>query len=390
MIQKKKITFLFTHPIQYFSPLLKLLSEDNTFDIEVLYCEDTSQGYYDKEFGKIVQWDTPLLKGFKYSFLPNSILSNLGSFFKYSNFRIISKLKINKPDILIIHGWNYFTAILAIIVAKFLGIKVWHRGESPYKQEVLKPKWVLVIKRIYFKYFLFKLFDKFLYIGKQNKLFYQYYGIKENALVFTPYCINNSFFQSIKQNLSSKTDLRQQLHIDSSLKIIISVGKLIPKKNPFVLLEAFKLLDRKDTLLMFVGDGLLRTDMENYIADNKLRNVLITGFKNQTELPIYYSVADIFVLPSIAGETWGLVVNEAMNFELPIITSSIVGCADDLVQEGINGFTFDLGDNEKLCKALKMLLDDESLRKKMGKASFDIVQNYSYQSIIQNLKNEMA
>jgi len=384
-----KIAFLFTHPVQYLTPLVSEMSNQKNFKIKVYYCEDTTKGYYDKEFGKVLKWDVPLLEGYKYDFLLNSKLKKVGGFFRYANFGIVKKLRTDRPNILIIHGWNYLTALIAIITCKILSIKIWHRGDNPFNQEMLKPKILLVIKKVVLGYVLFLTIDRFLYVGLQNKLFYKFYGVPETKLLFSPHAINNSFFQNIRKSLPNKFQLRNQLKLDPEMKVILVVGKLTRNKNADVLLDAFKILNREDVMLVFVGDGENRTLIDNFKFRNKFTNIIITGFKNQGELPAYYAMADVFVLPS-KSETWGLVVNEAMNFELPIICSESVGCCDDLIKNGVNGFKIDLNKPQTLMGALNKLLDDPELRVEMGKASLEIVQKYSYEQTIQNIKKELV
>jgi glycosyltransferase involved in cell wall biosynthesis len=100
----------------------------------------------------------------------------------------------------------------------------------------------------------------------------------------------------------------------------------------------------------------LEKDLRQLAAREHLR-VDFAGFKNQTELPAFYAAADVLVLPSDGGETWGLVVNEAMACGLPAIVSDAVGCAPDLIQEGKTGFTFPLGSESELAARLMALAE---------------------------------
>ena len=109
------------------------------------------------------------------------------------------------------------------------------------------------------------------------------------------------------------------------------------------------------------------------------------GFKNQTELPKYYAIADVFVLPSQTGETWGLVVNEAMCFGLPIIASDIIGCAPDLVRHGENGFVFPSGNKEKLSDSIQDLISNQEKRMRFGNESLKIIQGYNYDKDVEGI-----
>ncbi|MFN3405696.1 MAG: glycosyltransferase family 4 protein [Cytophagaceae bacterium] len=388
-MHKKKIYFLISHPIQYFSPLFKKLAEDESLDFMVLYCSDENvKGHFDKQFGVTFAWDIPVLNGYNYNFLKNHSWkpSIYNGFFGLINFSLIKILKGNKDTILIIHGWNRFTMILGLIIAKLRGIKVYLRAENPFKQEIKKKKINILIKKIFLGQLIFPLFDKILYIGHQNKEFYRFYGVPEKKLIFTPYCIDNDRFLSYyKLNFQNKENLKVKLGLPLDHIIILFAGKFISKKNPFDLLKAFEELNLGNVTLVMVGDGELRKELESYVNTKEIRNIVFTGFKNQTEIPEYYLISDIFVLPSGIGETWGLVINEAMNFGLPIISSDLVGCSNDLVLHGKNGFIFQEGNINQLSRYLKILVLNDDFRQEAGKLSADIISDYSYDKVIEGI-----
>lgn len=100
------------------------------------------------------------------------------------------------------------------------------------------------------------------------------------------------------------------------------------------------------------------------------------GFVNQSELGRYFLAADVFVLPSVF-ETWGLVVNEAMQFGLPVVVSRRMGCHQNLVIEGQTGFTFASGDAAGLAGAIDQFASGTADRAKMGQAAHDQIAHYS-------------
>ncbi|MBS1563496.1 MAG: glycosyltransferase family 4 protein, partial [Bacteroidetes bacterium] len=115
--------------------------------------------------------------------------------------------------------------------------------------------------------------------------------------------------------------------------------------------------------------------------------VQLTGFINQGAIVNYYAMSDALVIASQHGETWGLVVNEAMNFGLPVIASDQTGSAADLVQEGINGFRFQTGHIDQLENCLrKLTLADNEKQSRMRAASKSIVENYSYAAITRQVQ----
>ena len=138
-----------------------------------------------------------------------------------------------------------------------------------------------------------------------------------------------------------------------------------------------------------MGDGELRGELEAYTAAHNIQRVHFVGFQNLTKLPVYYAIADIFVISSF-NECWGLVVNEAMCFGLPIISSNLVGAVPDLVREGENGYIYPCGDVEKLKECLEKIIISKKLRERFGRKSFEIISKYTsdedVRSVISALK----
>ncbi|HDH31533.1 MAG TPA: glycosyltransferase family 1 protein [Candidatus Wolfebacteria bacterium] len=378
---KYKLAILTSHPIQYQVPLFKKIAEHPKINLTVYFYRDIGikGAQFDSEFGKKIRWDIPLLEGYNYIFLKNS-------------FDVIGKLKKQDYDAILVHGWNYFSSWLAFIAAFIAKTPVFLHGENPLNQEVLKSGFKRKIKKVILGR-LFKRISAFLYIGEENKKFYEYYGVPEKKLFFAPYAVDNSRFIAASKELRIKNyELREKLGIKKDDVVILFTGKFIEKKRPMDLLKAYKKLKnlkteklKNEITLVFVGSGQLEKHLRKYVKENNLQDIHFIGFKNQTELPEYYAMADIFVLPSGSGETWGLVVNEAMCFGLSIITSDLVGCAADLVKSGENGYDFPVGDIDKLSEYLKELINNSKKRELFGKKSLEIVKNYSYENDIESI-----
>ena len=385
-MKKTKLAFLLSHPVQYYSPLFRELSKQPQIDLTILYCSDESiKEMKDKGFNKNIKLDIDLLKGYKYKFLKN--YSPIKSIFKppfgLMNFDISKE--ILKYDAVIIHGWHYFTHWLAYKSAIKNKIPYFIRSENPLNQELLKPKWKRLIKKLILKR-IFEEASGFLAIGTENKDFYKFYGVKEEKIFQTPYAVENERFIKEYNKLKNKKDeIKEELRISKNKTVILFSGKLIDKKRPFDLLKAYEKLDYKNKALIFLGDGQLKEQLEDYIKQKNLKDIYFVGFKNQTEISKYYLITDIFVLPSGIGETWGLVVNEAMCFSLPIIVSDLVGCGKDLVKHNKNGFIFKTGNINSLSKYLERLLQNKKLREEMGKKSFGIIKNWSYKEDIEGI-----
>ena len=113
------------------------------------------------------------------------------------------------------------------------------------------------------------------------------------------------------------------------------------------------------------------------------------GFKNQTELPAYYDLCDVFVLPSVY-EPWGLVVNEVMNAGRAVIVSDQVGCGPDLVKPGENGYIFTAGDIAGLGWALHNVLNDQQKCRALGRKSLEIIDKWGIEEDVAGLKAALA
>ena len=381
----KKLIVVNSHPIQYFAPAYASATREGV-DIEVWYCSDESiRGTVDKQFGRTVKWDIPLLEGYAYRFFKNYSWkpSIYKGFWGLMNFGIASALFKSPKSVVIVHSWGFFSYVLTILCAKLAGHKVGIRGESPLKQEIVKSKRNIFLKKTFFKLFILPTVDYFLYVGEQNKAFYRFLGVAESKLVFTPYSVDNDRFQAAAQELNTQPSIQKEtLGLNQATTVLLYSGKYIHKKRPLLLLEAYKQVQNDHTALIMVGDGELKSDMEKYISEHQLKHVVLTGFVNQSEIPAWYALADVFVMCSGDGETWGLSVNEAMNFSLPIVASDRTGCTDDLVKNGVNGFVFALDDANDLANQLKQfIVMDKSNREKMGKQSLNIIKAYSYTEI---------
>ena len=385
---KPKLTFFLSHPIQYISPLLQELAKN--VDLDVYYYSDLNViGGFDKGFGQSIKWDIPLLEGYKSNFLRNFSINNsmntqIGDAINPGVLKVLWK---TKSTIVVVNSWTYFSDLLVIFTAWIFGKKVWLRAENPLNQELLKKGWKQKIKYYFLNYFVFKIFvQKFLYIGSENKKFFHYFSVKDSHLIFTPYAVDNEKFKkAYEENKLNKNNLKKELGISATGKVIMYSGKYIEKKRPLDLLKAFELLNDSEFNLVLMGEGPLRNELENYIVKQQLKNVILTGFINQSEISKYYSIADVFVMCSGIGETWGLSANEAMNFKLPLILSDTTGSSYDLVISGKNGFIYKEGDIESLSNCLKKIFSNKFNLLDAGNISNELINDFNIQKIVNNI-----
>jgi glycosyltransferase involved in cell wall biosynthesis len=154
-------------------------------------------------------------------------------------------------------------------------------------------------------------------------------------------------------------------------KVILSVSYLTARKGLDLLIGAFRSMEHQDAVLVVAGSG----DQEKELRQlaHGCPNIVFPGYVDGIEKARYYTVADVFVLPTL-HDPWGLAVNEAMMYGLPIVVTDQAGCAVDLVSD--NGFVIPAGDVDALREALGRLLDDDALCKRMGNSSRRKIQRY--------------
>ena len=141
--------------------------------------------------------------------------------------------------------------------------------------------------------------------------------------------------------------------------------------------------------LVVVGDGEQRAQLEAQAQQLRLEDVRFAGFRNQSELPRFFQLADVFVLPS-RHEPWGLIVNEAMASGCPVIVSTDVGCHADLVTDGVEGCVFPVGDIPALTQALHRVFFSPGSAATMGEAARRRISTWTYEEDIQGLRRALA
>lgn len=165
--------------------------------------------------------------------------------------------------------------------------------------------------------------------------------------------------------------------------MLLYVGQLIERKNVKFLLEALKRLRDPDLGLFVVGSGPLNQELMSFCHVHQIPNVYFEGFKQQNELPLYYALADVLVLPSIR-EVWGLVVNEALASGLYVLCSNRAGAAYDLIKEGWNGRTFDPYNVDELAELIwETKKNVEEIRARREVISAHACREYSIERLAQ-------
>ena len=279
-----------------------------------------------------------LLKG-KYDLFIGADIGHLGTCVTF----IIAKL-LRKPFILVNEGWDYPRTFLRSLRQSFLNI-------------MIRKSNAIVVS------------------GSKAKGFILHSGADPKNVFIAP----NASSLAIRENIVfDEAKLKKQLGIEGKY-VVLYFGRLIERKGVAVLIQAFSKLQKEfnNSVLVIAGEGEQRKRLESLCKSLKVEDIVFTGYIDEESKSLYYSIADVFVLPSLvhSGEVWDLVLNEAMLLGKPVISTTAAGASYDLIKNGVNGYIVKDGDAEELSIAMKELLKNPKRMKKMGLESKRIVEN---------------
>jgi glycosyltransferase involved in cell wall biosynthesis len=359
-------------------PLYRRISQDPRVELTVYFCSN---------LGRTSDYDASIFGGYRYRFLKNiSPAPSLSHFFGLINPEIAGVILKGRYDAVWVHGWSNLTDWLCFAVSWFAGTAIMLRGESNLSLKESR-LWKRVKRPILS--FLFKRVKAFLAIGTLNADFYRAYGVAEEKIFFVPYVVDNSALsRQCERYFPQRETLRRELGMPQEKMITLFVGRLTARKRPMDLLEAFATLENGKAALVFIGDGEMRTALEGRVRMKGIKNVCFAGFRTHADVIKFFAVSDIFILPG-GQEPWGMVVNEAMNFRLPVIIADEIGSGRDLVKHGDNGFIYRTGDVKQLSFHLSELVKNPKRREEMGSRSKELIAKWDLENASRNAVKAM-
>lgn len=392
--RRVRLAYLVSHPIQYQAPLLRRIAQEQDIDLTVFFGSDFSvRGYRDKGFGVAVEWDVPLLDGYKHEFLPKLRDQGDVSVTSPLNRGIVRRLNDGAFDVLWVHGYASVNAMHGMLAAKSLGIPVLLRAES-WLRDRGRSGAKLAVKKMFFE-FLKKLVNGVLPIGTVNSEYWRYYFGEDVPQFLMPYAVDNNYFaQRARESQAGRARLCAELGLELKRPVILFASKLQTRKHCDHLVDAYARLApalgvEPHPYLVVVGDGEERAALEQQAAATGFGSIRFCGFRNQSELPSFFDLATVFVLPS-RHEPWGLIVNEVMNAARTVIVSDDVGCGPDLIEDGVNGCIYPTGDVGALTQSLRRVLDTPGTAEEMGKRAFERIQKWGFEQDVQGLRRALA
>jgi glycosyltransferase involved in cell wall biosynthesis len=383
--------FIFeSHPVQYHAPVYRQLHQlcaERGGAIQVCYATDaTLRGHLDEGFGGVVAWDEPLLQGYPAKVLNTENGEPLNGFRSLGGKGIRALLKRERPDAVMLTGLAYRFDWTAYLAALRLRIPIWIRTET--QDEAFARGRLKSLLRSWCYRLAYAPIQKALVVGRLNADHYRRHGLAHHRHFQSPYCVVDRFEGiSEAQAGAGRERIRRELGLGGQTTVLLFCGKLQTKKHPEALLDALAKMpvaERSRYGVLYVGSGHLEAALRLQARSLTGAKVCFAGFKNQTELAPYYLASDILVLPSRKmGETWGLVVNEALLAGCRVILSRHAGChADFDILPSVRVFD---GSAEGLLQTLR-----DKLPQAIGTRQRVFMQGFSVQAAAEGIARAMG
>lgn len=347
-MKRPSVLLLTNTPAPYRLPVFAALAED--VDLTILYCEPQQTDRL---------WQVEVDTSVPHSFLPNRSLKLPGLPLTI-NPGLAERLR-QRPFDLAIAGENFshFPAVIALQRAAQQQKKHFALWSEAIDTAYASGHWL----SNFYRRWLYGRTDAFLAYSEAAKQFLLRRGAPPEKIV--------RGYQIVPtEQLPAPTLDRASLGLKDE-QVVLYVGYFNPRKGLDLLLQAFQQVAQANDRLVLVGDGPEKNRLQQRAAaDNR---ILFPGYLEGGLKSSWYAASDLFVLPT-RHDPWGLVVNEAMAFGLPIITTNAAGCAE-LVQN--NGHIVPADDATALANALGDLLANPAKRATMGQRSRDRIVPYT-------------
>lgn len=355
MIQKKikknqnayygKILLLTNMITPYRIPLYNLVAEQNFFKLKVVALADIEKNR-DWQINKSkIKFDYDILEGWqKYFLLQKKELTI------HFNKGVFKKLEEFYPDIVITSGYNSLAYWQA-----FLYCKIYKKKYVLWNGTTLLSAGSIQGLKGQLKRMIIRGANDYIVYGTKAKEYLEYFGAKPNHIHIATNTVDMDYFR-LEVNKYRNEDFISEKHQEYPEILLLYVGQLILRKGVLQILKALEELKDIRVGLMVVGSGPEENNLKQYCKENGLRNIYFESFKQQEELPKYYALADIFVLPSFE-EVWGLVVNEALASGLYVLGSKYAGASYDLIEPGWNGEIFEPNNIQEIVELIKKTIE---------------------------------
>jgi len=324
-------------------------------------------------------WVVPVEEmNFPWQFLANGSSSNRLLVETKAAGAILVQLIRSRPQAVICGGYNTLAALVC-----FLWSKIFRRRFVLWPDSNARDERKPGMAKTWLKRLFVSKADGIAAIGKATVEYVRELGAREEQIFLAPMSTDNEFFAREASKVP-REQYKQKLGYPR--RLILYSGRLVQQKGVFTLLEAFVSISKElpDVGLLIVGHGPEQSVMEHFCRRAKLKQVYFLGPRQYHEMPCFYALADVLVLPTFS-DPWGLVVNEAFACGVPAVVSNVAGACDDLIIDGETGFAVAPGDPVELADRILQILMDPALRLRMSANCRSLIQKYSPEACAQGL-----
>ena len=348
-MRTRRLAVLATHPVQYFVPVFRGLAATPGWHCRVfvgcLHGVDVPS--HDPDFGLSFAWDCDLSSGYHRTALTSWPLAALSGWRGvlagiWAALRLLSW----RPDAVLIYAYSPSFISIASLLLVLTRVRIVLRADTSdeaYSRSAAK-SWIR--DRVLSAYY--RRCDWILPIGAESYRHFVRLGVPPARLRTVPYAVDHSVIPPITE---------PQLPREGLLRLGF-VGKFTPLKDPLIIARAITHLsqeERERLTFSAAGDGPLLSCCRQALTP-LLPRVEFSGFLNQSELGGFYKHIDLLILPSVQGEVWGLVVNEALSQGVRVIVSDRVSSRHDLVLTTEQGWVFPAGQSRALARSIRLAL----------------------------------
>jgi glycosyltransferase involved in cell wall biosynthesis len=368
-----RVGYIAGEPNPYRVPHLERIAEHPDLDITVVYAAPTVQRR---------EWELEYVREPVFLSGPSLPLTRVLHHDYPLTPQIWRLLQRERFDVLVIGGWSLMATQLAVVWARTHRVPYLMISENHAREP--RPAWVLALKSLVLREVVPQA-SGHLVTGTLAREHALQYGARPDRITVFPNTIDVAAYREAAGRLREDRErIRERLGIAGDAVVVAQVGRLIPQKAPEDLLEAVaraQMRTDRRLHLLYVGDGELRASLERRAAELAV-DVTFTGFVQGDALLECYAATDIFALVS-RREPWGVVVNEAAAFALPLVLTDRVGAAADLLVPGENGELVRSGDVEQQARVLALLADDPERRERFGRRSLELVEPWDYEHSVE-------
>lgn len=389
--RRLRILIVLTHPVQYASPILRLLAQDPRIDSRVAYCSlQGVDGQVDPDFGMELRWDIPLLDGYRWDLIRNwSWAPRVGTFFGLLNlgiWRIIRRGSFNA--IVLFTGYACATFWVGILVAKMSGVPVLFNTDAISLESLDGSHWKPALKKFLLPA-IFRLADIVMIGSEAGRQFMSSLGIPDSRVVLTPFVVDDTWWRQRASEVD-RGAVRRSWGIPENAHVALFCAKLQPWKRPHDVLRAFARANVEGSYLVLVGDGSQRSSLEAEGKDLGItERTRFLGFVNQSGLPSVYKAADLLVLPS-GHDRCPVVVCEAMLCGCPVALSDEVRGRFDLVKDGETGFVYQCGNIDALAGVITSAFGDRCKLTELGRAALRRMDTWTTRENVEAIVSAVA